>query len=175
MAAMGGLLFLLFLLVPVAELIVIFKVGGQIGWLETLTLLVVISMLGAWLVRREGLSTLLRVQRGLSEGQMPTKSLVDGLLILVAGGLMLTPGFLTDIVGLLLLFPPTRVAVRSLLIRRYHGRLDAGFGAAAPSSSAFWNRVVIRDDVIDVDGYEQAQPREQPPPPRDGTTGEVGP
>ena len=105
---MAGLLFLLFLVIPVAELYVIFKVGAQLGWLETLALLVLISFVGAWLVRREGLSTLLRIERGLRQGKLPTNSLVDGLLILVAGALMLTPGFLTDIIGLLLLFPPTR-------------------------------------------------------------------
>lgn len=132
---MFPLLVLLFLVLPILELYVIIQVAGGIGGLETVGLLIVISIVGAWLVRREGLGVLRKVQLQLHQGQMPTKELVDGGLIMFAGALMLTPGFITDAVGVLLLIPPTRIVVRSVLMRRFRGRFQvttvgrpAGFG-----------------------------------------------
>ena len=141
---------LFIILVPIAELIVMFKVADAFGWLETLSVLVLISVVGAWLVRRQGLAMVMRIQRELSQGKVPTKSVVDGLLLLVAGALLLTPGFVTDAVGILLLFPPTRIALRGLLVRRYRSRLDV-YKSAAPRGGRMWSRVVIDDDVIDAD------------------------
>ena len=109
--------------IPVAEIFFIIRVARDLGVLETIGLLVAVSVVGAWLVRRSGLGVLRQIQERLARGEIPGKELVDGLLILVGGILMLTPGFLTDAVGLLLLIPPTRLAVRSLLIRRYSKRL----------------------------------------------------
>jgi UPF0716 protein FxsA len=157
---------LVIILVPVAELIVFFKVAGAFGWLEALSALVLISFLGAWLVRRQGISIVMRIQRELSQGTVPTKSVVDGLLLLVAGVLMLTPGFITDAAGIILLFPPTRIAVRSLLIRRYRSRLDF-YQSAARRPGRLWTRVIVNDDVIDTDAHEN-RPRRDP-------SGELGP
>lgn len=151
---------LFIILVPVAELIVTFKVAGAFGWLNTLALLVLISVVGAWLVRRQGLTMVMRIQRELTSGNVPTKSLVDGLLLLVAGVLLLTPGFISDAAGILLLFPPTRIAVRGLLIRRYRSRLDV-YKNAATRGGGMWSRVVITDDVIDTEGREN-RPRRDP-------------
>ena len=151
---------LFIILVPIAELIVTFKVAGVFGWLDTLALLVLISVVGAWLVRRQGLTMVMRIQRELSSGKVPTKPLVDGLLLLVAGVLLLTPGFITDAVGILLLFPPTRIAVRSLLLRRYRSRLDV-YKNAGTRGGSMWSRVVITDDVIDTEGREN-RPRRDP-------------
>jgi UPF0716 protein FxsA len=158
------LVLLLVILVPVAELVVMFKVADAFGWLETLCVLILISMAGAWLVRRQGLSMLMRIQRELNEGTVPTKSVVDGLLLLVAGVLMLTPGFLTDVVGFLLIVPPTRIALRTLLIRRYRSRI-AVHGDHAPRGGRMWSRVVIDDDVIDAESFEE--------PPRRNPSGEL--
>ena len=102
---MLGPLILLFLALPIAELFVIIQVGHVLGVLETLALLVLISVIGAWLVKREGLSVLRRARAQLDGGLVPGRELVDGSLILLAGALMLTPGFITDAVGLLLLLP----------------------------------------------------------------------
>jgi UPF0716 protein FxsA len=154
------LVFLLIIAVPVVELIVMFKVAGVFGWLETLSVLVLISFAGAWLVRRQGLSMVMRIQRELSGGTVPTKSVVDGLLLLVAGALMLTPGFVTDAFGILLLFPPTRIAVRSALIHRYRSRIEV-YKDAASRGGRMWNRVVIDDDVIDAESFEE-RPRRDP-------------
>ena len=88
---MFPLLLLLFLVVPILELYVIVQVAGSIGTLETIGLLIVVSVAGAWLVRREGLSVLRRIQVQLGQAQMPTKQIVDGGLIMFAGALMRTP------------------------------------------------------------------------------------
>jgi UPF0716 protein FxsA len=118
-----GLLALVFLLVPVAELIVLIKVGSMIGVFDTLALLVLLSLLGAWIVKREGVGLYRRAQRELEAGRVPTSSLVDGILLLAAGALLLTPGFITDAAGvLLLLLPPVRILVRRALTARYRRR-----------------------------------------------------
>lgn len=138
-------LLVLFIVIPIAELYVIVQVAGGIGVLETIGLLIVVSVVGAWLVKREGMSVLRKVQQELGQGNVPTKQLVDGALILFAGALMLTPGFVTDSAGVLLLLPPTRIVVRNVLISRFNTRVrasvsfpTAGFGGA----------------VFDVDGRE---------------------
>ena len=151
---------LLIIAVPIAELIVMFKVADAFGWLETLSVLILISVAGAWLVRRQGIKTIMRIQGELSEGKVPTKSVVDGLLVLVAGVLMFTPGFVTDAVGILLLFPPTRIALRGLLIRRYRSRLDVYQNPAA-RSGPMWTRMTVDGDVIDTEGREN-RPRRDP-------------
>lgn len=125
---MFGILALLFLVIPVVEIWIIIQVGQSIGGLETVGLLILISVVGAWLVRREGTGILVRVQQSLARGELPTNELIDGLLVLFAGALMLTPGFLTDAFGLLLLLPPTRLIMRGLLKRRFAGRVQVAGG-----------------------------------------------
>ncbi len=112
------ILFLIFVVTPIVELVVIVQVAGSAGVMNTIGLLVLVSAAGAWLVRREGLGIIRRVQREVGEGRIPEREIVEGLLVLGAGALMLTPGFVTDAVGLFFLFPPTRVLVRSVTTRR---------------------------------------------------------
>ena len=107
----------LFLVVPFVELFVLLQVGQAIGVLDTVALLVVVSIVGAWLVKREGLGVLRRAQEGVAAGAVPGRELVDGVLILFAGALLLTPGFVTDVVGILLLLPPVRAALRGATLR----------------------------------------------------------
>ena len=121
--AVFGLLLMLFLAVPIIEVLVIIEVAGLLGTAETVVLLVAISLVGAWLVKLEGLGLLARIQQQLSRGQMPTDDLVDGALVLVAGALMLTPGFVTDGVGLFLLVRPTRALARRRLLARFEARV----------------------------------------------------
>jgi UPF0716 protein FxsA len=106
---------LLFLVVPFVELYVLIQVGQAIGALPTIALLVIDSLVGAWLVKREGLRVLRRAQEQVNRGVVPGTELVDGILILFAGALMLTPGFLTDVLATFLLIPPIRVMVRRLM------------------------------------------------------------
>ena len=106
---------LLFLVVPFVELFVLIQIGSAIGALPTIAILVVDSLIGAWLVKREGLAVLRRAQQQIQRGVVPGTELVDGVLILFAGALMLTPGFITDVLATFLLIPPIRVLVRRLL------------------------------------------------------------
>lgn len=115
---MFAVLALLFLVVPFVELFVLIQIGHAFGALPTVLLLLAVSVVGAWLVKREGLSTLRRAQQQVRNGQVPGSELVDGVLILFAGVLLLTPGFLTDVVGVVLLLPPVRAALRGLASRR---------------------------------------------------------
>lgn len=119
---MVGLLALLFLAVPIAELYVIVQVADGIGVGNTLVLLVAISAVGAWLAKRQGLGVLRRVQATTAAGRVPSRELLDGALIVFAAALMLTPGFLTDALALVLLLPPTRIGVRAVLLRRIRDR-----------------------------------------------------
>ncbi|MDH3753523.1 MAG: FxsA family protein [Acidimicrobiia bacterium] len=151
---MFGLVLLAFLVVPIVELYVIVQVAGSVGTLETIGLLILVSVVGAWLVRREGIGVIRRVQLQLASGAMPNNELVDGGLILFAGALMLTPGFVTDAVGLLLLLPPTRLPIRLMLVRRFRGRVQtfgfSGPGPGQPGRSR--GRVVDVDEVDPTEG-----------------------
>ena len=118
------LLALLFLGIPIAELYVIIQVGQAVGVLNTLALLILISVVGAWLAKREGLGVLRRIQRSIEARRVPGTELVDGFLILLAAALKLTPGFLTDIVAILLLLPPVRAVVRRQLRRAFARRIE---------------------------------------------------
>ena len=118
------LLVILFVGVPFAEFYVLIKVGHAIGVLDTLALLLVVSVVGAWLAKREGLGVLRRMQAAFDAGRVPGAELIEGFLILVAAALMLTPGFLTDIVAILLLLPPVRAGVRGTLRRRFIRRIE---------------------------------------------------
>jgi UPF0716 protein FxsA len=116
------LLIILFIVVPIAELYVIIKVGELIGVLPTLILLLADALLGSWLLKHQGRGAWQRFNEALAARRFPGREVVDGALIIVGGTLLLTPGFLTDIVGAFLLIPPTRAIVRRLLKRFTIGR-----------------------------------------------------
>ena len=132
-----GLLLVLFVAIPAAELYVILQAAHAFGVLETIAALLVISFVGAWLCRLEGFSTLARIQTALNEGRIPTKELQDGALILLAGALLLTPGFLGDVVGIFLLLPPTRAIARTFLARVLRGRIQLATAPAAGGRRGF--------------------------------------
>lgn len=112
-------LLLAFTIIPIAELYLLIKVGSQIGALATVAIVILTGMAGAYLARMEGLATMQRVQQSLAQGVTPAEDLLDAFIILAAGVVLLTPGFLTDIAGLLLLFPPSRNAFKRWLRRRF--------------------------------------------------------
>ena len=120
----------LFILVPIAELYVIIQIGGAIGVVPTLLLLIADSILGALLLRSQGRAAWVRFNRALAESRVPAKEVTDGVLIIFGGALLLTPGFLTDIVGLILLIPPTRAIVRGFARRFVVGRFTMAPRAA---------------------------------------------
>jgi UPF0716 protein FxsA len=117
-----AVLALLFLVVPFIELFVLIQVGQAIGALPTIALLLVVSLVGAWLVKREGLGVIRRARQEVERGRVPGRELVDGVLILFAGALMLTPGFFTDVFGIALLLPPVRRALRAVATARLSRR-----------------------------------------------------
>jgi UPF0716 protein FxsA len=123
------LLLLIFILVPIAELYVIIKVGEAIGLIPTLILLLADAVLGSMLWRQQGRAAWIRFNRALAENRLPHKEVFDGVLIIMGGALLITPGFLTDILGLILLVPPTRAIVRAFASRRVRRRLAMGDGA----------------------------------------------
>jgi UPF0716 protein FxsA len=118
------ILVLVFIVVPIAELYVLIQVGQEIGALNTIGLLVVISIVGAWLAKREGLGVWRRIKQQADAGKVPGVELVDAFLILLAGMLLLTPGLITDVLGLFLLFPPTRALVRRIVRRQFTSRFE---------------------------------------------------
>jgi len=106
------------IVIGVVEISVFVQVGQWIGFLNTVGLLLVVSLLGVWLVKRQGLGVMARIRDQRSAGRIPTTEAFDGALILVAGVLLVIPGFVTDAFGLLLLFPPIRAVVRRFVSRR---------------------------------------------------------
>ena len=123
------LLLLLFIVVPIAELAVLIQVGQAIGVWWTIALLVADAILGSLLARSQGRVAWRRFNEALGSGRPPAREVLDGALVLFGGALLLTPGFLTDILGLVLLLPPTRALVRAVLVRRFMHRMIASMGA----------------------------------------------
>jgi UPF0716 protein FxsA len=113
------LLVLLFIVVPIAELYVIIQVGEAIGVLPTIAILLLDSLVGSWLLRQQGRAAWRRFNATLAAGRPPARETIDGALVLFGGALLLTPGFLTDVLGLALLLPPSRAVVRRMLARRF--------------------------------------------------------
>ena len=111
---MAKFIFLALVAVPIVEIAVFIKVGGQIGALNTILMIIVTAMIGTWLLRSQGMQTLQRAQESLNQNVFPVSEVFDGICLLVAGGLLLTPGFVTDAFGFLLFLPRVRSALRRL-------------------------------------------------------------
>jgi len=158
-------LLVIFVVMPLVELFVLVQVAGQIGVFWTFASLLAISVCGAWLVKRQGLGVLRRVNAELNAGQMPTTSLVDGALVMLAGALLIVPGFVSDAIGLLLLLPPVRAGLRAVVVRRLQKRIDEATAAGGPAGFVFGrsgfgpggfssSTVFIRGDVFDTTSSE---------------------
>ena len=112
-------LFLAFTLVPALEIYLLIQIGGVIGALNTLLVILLTGAAGAYLARLEGMHTFLKIQNSLQQGVMPAEEMIDALIILVAGLVLLTPGFLTDATGLLLLIPQVRFFFKRWLRKKF--------------------------------------------------------
>lgn len=143
---MGPLLFVVFIVVPLIELAVIIQVGQVVGAGWTIVALVTMSLLGAALVKREGLRAWGRLRTALDEARIPAAEVVDGALVLLAGALMVTPGFVTDALGLLLVVPLTRIGINRII--RSRTRSTFGLGPATPRRGT---GPASRDDTVDVE------------------------
>lgn len=162
---MPALLVLAFLVVPILEIYLIIQVGQAIGGWQTLALLIVESMIGAWLVKREGRRSWRALQQSLSAGRMPDRELLDGALVLVGATLLLTPGFATDVAGFALVLPFTRPVIRRtltrILTRRLRRRVVAMTNGPGRPPGRAWEEPggagekVIRGEVIVPDSVDQ--------------------
>ena len=157
------LLVILFIVVPIAELALLIQVGQAIGVWWTVLILIADALLGSYLLRTQGRLAWRRFNEALVSGRLPHKEVVDGVLVIFGGVLLLTPGFITDIFGLLFLFPPTRVVMRRLLVRRGALRLVGampGVGNVPPSYPGNGNG---NGRPQDIEGH--AVDIDPPPPP----------
>ena len=131
---MFKVLFLLFIVMPIIEIMVLMNVGSLIGALPTIAIVIVTAWLGAAMVRQQGVATYQSVQNKLAQGQMPSDEIIAALLLLVAGVLLLTPGFITDGFGLLLLWPVSRAAI----VKAVQGQLAK---SKASGSTFFYSNI----------------------------------
>ena len=144
-------LVLLFIVVPIAELAVLIQVGQVIGVWWTIAILIADAILGSVLMRAQGRAAWRRFNEALAVGRVPTREVLDGALVMFGGLLMLTPGFITDILGFVLLIPPTRAAVRSVLVRRLAQRMTVAM-TARPGDVVDGTAVDIENDRLTPPG-----------------------
>ncbi|MCI2283049.1 FxsA family protein [Colwellia sp. MSW7] len=160
---MFRLLFALFIIIPIIEITVLMQVGELIGAWPTVAIVIVSAWLGAKYVRQQGLATLQSVQSKMAQGEMPSGEIVTGLMLLVAGVLLVTPGFVTDIFGLLLLVPAVRHTLSQSVQKHIQTSQGSAFGAGAHFHSSTFgekNGHVYENEAETVDIF--TQPKEIP-------------
>ncbi len=151
-------LLLLFLVIPLVELALLIEIGRRIGTAATIGIIVVTGVLGAFLARRQGLGVLRRAREEMAAGRLPVGPLADGVMILFAGAVLLTPGLLTDVLGFLCLVPQTRAWIRARLWKRLErwirdGTVRVHFEARGSARPGSWSeptsgpRQLLEDDV----------------------------
>jgi UPF0716 protein FxsA len=153
----------LFVIVQIVEIWLLIQVGQAIGGWQTLVLLILDSLLGAWLLRREGRRTWRAFRLALDERRVPAREVADGVLVIIGGTLLITPGFLSDIVGLLFLLPPTRAAIRPMITRVFARRfgvagLVTGAGSRPGRGQASPHPTVLEGEVVDPGQHEGPPP-----------------
>lgn len=152
------LLFVLFIGVPILEIWILIQVGQAIGVLPTIALLIVDSILGGMLMRSQGRLAWRRFREALAGGRVPARETLDGVLVIFGGAFLLTPGFASDVFGLVFLLPPTRAGIRRLLVRRFSVGMLADM--PSPSRSARFRREGFDGDV--EGSAREADPRRLP-------------
>ncbi len=150
---MFGRLLLIFIGIPLIELYLFLAIGQRIGIFATIATVVLTGFLGAWLTKQQGLKTLARYQQTLSEGRLPHTEVIEGIMILAAGAVLLTPGFLTDLIGFTLLIPPARAWVRNRLTNYLKTRIQvAGDSVATRPNSPVAGVIEIEAEVVEERG-----------------------
>jgi UPF0716 protein FxsA len=153
------LLIALFIVVPIAELALIIQVGSLIGVWWTIALLIADSVLGGLLMRSQGRTAWRRFNDAVRSGRIPAREVADGVLVIFGGALLLTPGFISDILGALFLVPPTRALIRRVFLRRAMSRITVSMAAPAMASRGTRRTDDVEGTAVDVD------PRPRPPRP----------
>ena len=154
------------LIVPLLEIAVFIEVGGAIGLMPTLAVVVLTAILGTAFLRQQGFSTLRRAKASLERNEMPVAEIFDGACLLVAGALLLTPGFVTDAAGGLLFIPALRAWLRRFLMRRLLSTARVRADAGGPESGGGVRGTVIEGEYVEV--AEADQDEAEPPPRADG-------
>jgi UPF0716 protein FxsA len=144
-------LLLLFIVVPIAELALIIQVGSAIGVWWTIAILVVDSVLGSLLMRSQGRASWRRFNETAQAGRVPAREVLDGVLVIFGGAFLLTPGFITDIVGLAFLLPPTRAVIRRILVKRFADRMIVAAQTRAGYPGAGRRPGDVDGTAVDVD------------------------
>lgn len=152
------LVVLVLVVAPLVELYAIIQVAHVIGGWNTIGLLLIMGLVGGWLLKQQGLSVLGRISESVQAGRSPDRHLVDGLLILIAGALMLAPGFVSDVVGFLLLIPPTRAVVRAPILKRFQQGRVGVFAGNTRGGRFVGTFRVSGSDVYDVSGRDTDRP-----------------
>ena len=155
---MFRILFALFIVVPIIEITVLMQVGELIGAWPTIAIVIISAWLGAKYVRQQGLATLQSVQTKMAQGEMPSSEIVTGLMLLVAGVLLVTPGFVTDIFGLLLLVPSVRQALASFVQKHIQTGQGNAFGAHTHFHSSTYTQAGGHIDSSDVFTQKKVTP-----------------
>ncbi len=155
---MAIVLLLALVITPIVEIGVFIEIGGLIGLWPTLAIVVITAVAGTALLRAQGLATLARARQSLARGEFPARQVFDGACLLVAGALLLTPGFVTDGIGLALFLPPVRELLRRWVLTSGRIRVDVGANAAPRPD---------RDDGIIEGDYHEVERERDPEPPRD--------
>ncbi|WP_163101252.1 FxsA family protein [Peribacillus alkalitolerans] len=119
-------LLLFLIIVPAAEIAILLTAGNTIGVLPTILLIIATGIAGSYLAKQQGLEVIRQAQRQMQYGQMPGNTIIDGICILVGGVLLLTPGFISDSMGFILLLPPTRAMIRPVIVRIFRKMIDKG-------------------------------------------------
>ena len=151
---------LVFFLTPIAEMYLLIEVAGYIDTLPTIGLVMLTAVIGVALLKRQGLATLTRGLSRLDHGEVPAREMAEGLLLAVAGALLLTPGFITDTVGFVLLFPPSRMVIAGLLLQRVqlHAVGPTVQGQQSPGAQGHRNGRGPQDGPVVIDGDFEREP-----------------
>ena len=152
-------LIVIFIVVPLAELYVIWQVGEAIGVVPTLLILAADSVIGSLLLKSQGRTVWRRFNETMAAGKVPHREVLDGVLVIFGGAFLITPGFLTDIIGLLLLLPPTRFFMRRLLLKALGGRIAIGVAGAAGRSRGRRERFDVEGTASEVGDDPRRLPR----------------
>ena len=158
----GVVLFILLIGLPAVEIMLFVVVGGEIGVWATITLVILTAMAGSALIRRQGLSTLTRAQETLARSELPLEEAFDGICLVAAGALLLTPGFMTDAIGLLLVLPPLRALIRRPMLRRF----TAHMGGRSFHAQAGEQGPIIDGEFSEVDPGDGSAPQGPALPPK---------
>ncbi len=146
------ILLALFVVVPIAEISLLINVGGEIGLFNTIAIVIATAVLGAYLVRQQGFATLTNLQREANAGRMPAMQLAEGVALLFAGAVLLTPGFITDALGFALLTPPLRRGIIAWLAKQGFAKVQSGFSATHTSTSHSSSSSAQRNDSQIIEG-----------------------